>query len=344
MSDDEIAYVVLFTSLTLVAGTREEFNVGFWGELMNQRILPYLNLYELKKFTSCNRLVQGVCDSYLEDHDPFITMVSPFMDVGMPRRFASCYGTRGGRFGSLCVGILSIFIRFEALNWIFTPPLTCTSTFGALASFRSPADYPGKGRHGSLTSAVVDVFRLLSLQSGKSVRISAFRFSFMHVVLELHSTIAMCFVDAFRAVCIYPRLSFLHHVNIPSGAISEDAIHARVLFAIGDWPLLDTELATLGTDAHLGQIRVVGDRFCWIHPHAGVEEDETVALLPHSWSMRASVADFSFSMQFECRSQGYDGRFVLYGREFVDVDSLCADRNVRDECQMSGARELCLER
>ncbi|KAF9013771.1 hypothetical protein BDZ89DRAFT_1142462 [Hymenopellis radicata] len=205
----EIAYVVLFSLLTVVAGTREEFNVGFWGELMNQRILPYLNLYELKKFTSCNRLVQGVCDSYLEDHDPFITMISPFMDVVDAEVFRELLRDTGAvvsgasalayfdlhplRSAELDIYatfdmVIALGVFFLARGYVFVPHGSQHFEFGALAAFRSPEDYLGKGRRGSLASAVVDVFRLFSSNSGQSVRISAFRFSFMHVVLELHSS------------------------------------------------------------------------------------------------------------------------------------------------------------
>ncbi|KAF9048081.1 hypothetical protein BDZ89DRAFT_941610 [Hymenopellis radicata] len=288
---------------------------------MNQHVLPHLDLFQIIKLSTCNEKVRGICDSYLEDHDPFVMMIAPFMPRADAETFrellaythAVVSGSSALAYFNLChfpsadldiyaqySMVATIGIFFLARGYLFVPHRYQRFGFGSLLSFTSPDDYPGFAPS-YLTSTIVDVFNFRHSLTGKMVQIIAVRLSFMHIILEFHSTVVMCFVDAFRAVYLYPRLTFLHHVNIGNTMTGERETDARTKYVARGWPLLDDRAAVFMAGAHLGRIRVLGDGWCWIHRLMGVSPEMAAMepLIPHSWSIQVQPLHPTFRMQLD---------------------------------------------
>ncbi|KAF9013817.1 hypothetical protein BDZ89DRAFT_1046609 [Hymenopellis radicata] len=182
---------------------------SLWGDVMNQQILPRLNLYEIQKFTLCSKMVEHVCNAYLERpySNPFSTMLAPFMPQTaapafrqlMSETHAVISGASALAFfnlGSFVGADLDIYANFASVfhlgsffiarGYHFIPHKRQHFQFVDLASYVSMDDYPGEDVL-YLSPAIMDVFTLIN-SAGRRVHVIAIRLSIMHTILCFDSS------------------------------------------------------------------------------------------------------------------------------------------------------------
>ncbi|KAF8989629.1 hypothetical protein BDZ89DRAFT_974676 [Hymenopellis radicata] len=158
---------------------------------MNQHVLPRLNLYEIQKFTLCNKMVEHVCNDYLgrRRSNPFNAMIAPFMSLTDAPAFrqllsvtdAVVSGSSALAFfniGSFVGADLDIYAEFASVFLIgsffiargyqFVPHKLQHFQFPSLASYGSTDDYPGDNTLVYLSSSIVDVFTFMTHTGKKS--------------------------------------------------------------------------------------------------------------------------------------------------------------------------------
>ncbi|KAF9048065.1 hypothetical protein BDZ89DRAFT_1127024 [Hymenopellis radicata] len=173
------------------------------------------------------------------------------------------------------------------------------ASFPNLASYGSTDDYPGDDSLVYLSSAIVDVFTFMT-HAGKKVQVIASRLSFMHTILSFHSALVMNFVTATHAICLYPYLSFIQHVNARAAANGprEFAAHVKYASRGSGWPLLDQRASLFLSGLYLGTVRMVGDKHCWVHRHSGEPSTDVARLDRHSWRIKCLPNAAAFAMKY----------------------------------------------
>ncbi|KAF9014647.1 hypothetical protein BDZ89DRAFT_1142137 [Hymenopellis radicata] len=79
----------------------------------------------------------------------------------------------------------------------------------------------------------------------------------------------MNFVGGTNAISLYPKASFVRHVNIGSYRTTAREVDARDKYVDRGWPLADARAPQLASSIYPDMLRVLSSKTCWIHGHSG---------------------------------------------------------------------------